>query len=104
VGCCEDGNESSGSIKGGESLNHLSDCQLLKLVEHQNRSQKYLWPPVCFFVCGTGRAFPGVLFILTSYLQTVHGKEAGGEDRYDYCVMVTALIFRRSPLRKFAAG
>jgi hypothetical protein len=30
AGSCEDGNEPSGSIKGGEFLGYLSDCQLLK--------------------------------------------------------------------------
>jgi hypothetical protein len=30
AGCCEHGNEPSGSIKGGELLDQLSDCQLLK--------------------------------------------------------------------------
>jgi hypothetical protein len=30
VGCCEHGNEPSGSIKGGEFLHYLSDCKLLK--------------------------------------------------------------------------
>jgi len=29
-GCCECGNEPSGSVKGGEFLVWLSDCQLLK--------------------------------------------------------------------------
>jgi hypothetical protein len=30
AGYCEHGNEPSGSVKGGEFLNWLSDCQLLK--------------------------------------------------------------------------
>jgi hypothetical protein len=30
AGCCEHGNEPSGSIKCGEFLDQLSDCQLLK--------------------------------------------------------------------------
>jgi hypothetical protein len=30
AGCCEYGNELLGSIKGGEFLDELSDCQLLK--------------------------------------------------------------------------
>jgi hypothetical protein len=30
AGSCEHGNEPSGSIKGGEFLDQLSDCQLLK--------------------------------------------------------------------------
>jgi hypothetical protein len=30
AGCCEHGNEPSGSIKGGEFLDWLSDSQLLK--------------------------------------------------------------------------
>jgi hypothetical protein len=30
AGCCEHGNEPSGSIKGREFLDKLSDCQLLK--------------------------------------------------------------------------
>jgi hypothetical protein len=30
VGCCEDGNEMSGSIKSGEFLGRFSDYQLLK--------------------------------------------------------------------------
>jgi hypothetical protein len=30
VGCCEHGNEPLGSIKGGEFLDYLSNCQLLK--------------------------------------------------------------------------
>jgi len=30
TGCCEHGNEPSGSIKGGEFNDYLSDCQLLK--------------------------------------------------------------------------
>jgi hypothetical protein len=29
-GCCEQGSEPSGSTKGGEFLNYLSDYQLLK--------------------------------------------------------------------------
>jgi hypothetical protein len=32
VDCCENGNETSGSIKGGEFLDCLSDCQLLNKV------------------------------------------------------------------------
>jgi hypothetical protein len=32
VGCFEHSNEPSGSIKGGEFLDKLSDCQLLKKV------------------------------------------------------------------------
>jgi hypothetical protein len=30
AGCCEHGNEPSGSIKGGELVEYLSDYQLLK--------------------------------------------------------------------------
>jgi len=30
AGCCEHGNEPSGSVKGGELLDWLRDCQLLK--------------------------------------------------------------------------
>jgi hypothetical protein len=30
AGCCEHGNEPSGCLKGGELLDWLSDCQLLK--------------------------------------------------------------------------
>jgi hypothetical protein len=30
AGCCEHGNEPSSFIKGGEFLDQLSDCQLLK--------------------------------------------------------------------------
>jgi hypothetical protein len=30
AGCCEHGNEPSGSIKGGEFVDYLDDCQLLK--------------------------------------------------------------------------
>jgi hypothetical protein len=30
AGCCEHGNEPSGSIQGGECLDPLSNCQLLK--------------------------------------------------------------------------
>jgi hypothetical protein len=30
AGCCEHGNEPSGSIKGGEFVDQLSDCQLVK--------------------------------------------------------------------------
>jgi hypothetical protein len=30
VGCCVHGDERSSSIKGGEFLDQLSDCQLLK--------------------------------------------------------------------------
>jgi hypothetical protein len=30
AGCCEHGNEPSGSVKGGVFLDYLSDCWLLK--------------------------------------------------------------------------
>jgi hypothetical protein len=30
TGCCEHGNEPSGSLKGGEFLDYLNVCQLLK--------------------------------------------------------------------------
>jgi hypothetical protein len=43
AGCCENGNEPSGSIKGGEFLDSLSDCQLLNkdfaLWSHINREK-----------------------------------------------------------------
>jgi len=30
MGCCKHGNEISGTIKGGEFLDYLSDCWLVK--------------------------------------------------------------------------
>jgi hypothetical protein len=35
AGSCENGNEHSGSIKGGEFIDYLSDCELLKKGLHR---------------------------------------------------------------------
>jgi len=42
AGPCERGNESSGSIKGGEFLDYLSDYELLKDLASWNYSIIYL--------------------------------------------------------------
>jgi hypothetical protein len=36
AGCCEQSNEPSGSIKGGEFLDQLTDCEFLKVPDPWN--------------------------------------------------------------------
>jgi len=47
AGCCECGNESSGSVTCGEIHDQLTNCQLLKKVSTPCRSLRYVWCHLC---------------------------------------------------------